>query len=432
MRRAGKWKRALAAVLSAVLLAGAAGVLAPSGSVEVQAASLEQPVLGIDVSSYQGDIDWEAVHNAGISFAMVRIGNMAYGLDNKFVQNVLNATQAGIRVGAYVYSYATNATEAAQDANFAVAALQQFPVTFPVALDLEDKSQKDLDKATLEDIANTFCNIIYEAGYTPLVYSYRNWLVDKMRPIPYDHWVAHFTTGATDYPYPYAIWQYSSKGSVPGIAGNVDLDLLYKDYFNMIVANGTVQDGDITYSYSNWKRTNGFRYVNGVRYFYDVNGNRLTNKTWSDGDNNVIRVCNDGHVVVITAEMQVYAQNQEKALQDAQTAYDNAVTAAATAQQQLADAQAQLPALAQQATSDLDNLNNLVAQLTADPSNADLAAQVQAAQQQAVTSNQAVADAQTNIQNLQNTINDVSVKQQALEQQKEETAKAKAAIVVPQ
>lgn len=429
MRLSGKFRKLAAAGMAAVVTA--VSTAAFTGGMDAQAAVLQQPILGIDVSAYQGDIDWNQVRASGITYAMVRVGNVSYGLDNKFVQNVIAATQAGIRVGCYIYSYATNATEAAQDAQFAVAAMQQFPVTFPVALDMEDPSLENLDKQTLADIANTFCGIVYEAGYTPLVYSYRNWLVNKIPPIAYDHWVAQYASNNT-YPYPFTIWQYSSKGTVAGVGGNVDMDLLYKDYFNMIVQDGTVQDGDITYVYSNWKRMNGFRYVDGVRYFYDVNGNRVTDKTWNDSDNDIIRVCKDGHVVEITAEMQVYAQTQQTNLTAAQQAYDNAVQAQPAAQEALTAAQAQLPALQQQAENDLTNMNNLAAAAAADPTNADLAAQLAAAQAQAVTSNQALADAQTNIQNLQNQINDVEVKRQALEAQQKETAAALAAVVVPE
>jgi GH25 family lysozyme M1 (1,4-beta-N-acetylmuramidase) len=424
------------AILTVALAAVAIAVASPAGAqtVTVQAANLPTPLRGIDVSSYQGNIDWNAVKASGIDYAMVRIGNTQYGLDNKFAQNVMGATAAGIRVGCYVYTYAKNANEAAQDAHLALAAMQQFPVTFPVALDLEDPSQEKLSPQTLADITNTFCSIIYEGGYTPMIYSYKNWMVQKMPPATWDHWVAHYAD-ATDYPYPHAMWQYSAKGKVAGIAGSVDMNFLYKDYFTKIVQEGFVKDGDLTYYYHNWKRVNGMRYVNGVRYYFDENGAMLKDRTMTDGDGNTVRVCKDGHVVMITVEMRQYAKAQEQALVAAQAAYQQAVAYAPQAAKAAQDAAALIPALQQQAQNDTNVMNTAFAAASADPTNVDLITTLATAQQAAANSNNQLAAAQAKAAQLQqaavNAQNDVPAKAAAIAAQQQALAAAQAAIVIP-
>ncbi len=326
-------KVCLAAAAAACLLA-----VTPAGTVKAEAAA----VSGIDVSSYQGDIDWNAVAASGVKFAMVRIGNTKYGLDSKFTQNVVAANAAGIRVGAYVYSYALNETEAAADAQLAVSAMASVPISFPVAIDLEDSSQKSLTPAQLQSIANTFCSVVYAAGYHPMVYSYKNWFSERMGATAWDHWVANYSSAMG---FPGTMWQYSSSGSVPGIAGNCDMDYVLKDYFTAIPANGLSTQNGATYYFVNYRKQFGMQTIGGLQYFFDGTGAMVKNQTITDAQNNIIRMCKDGHVVVITAEQQTQAA-QLKAVSDQQAALlVQCQNEQAAAEQQAQTAAAQYQAL---------------------------------------------------------------------------------------
>ncbi len=326
-------KVCLAAAAAACLLA-----VTPAGAVKAEAAA----VSGIDVSSYQGDIDWNAVAASGVKFAMVRIGNTKYGLDSKFTQNVVAANAAGIRVGAYVYSYALNETEAAADAQLAVSAMASVPISFPVAIDLEDSSQKSLTPAQLQSIANTFCSVVYAAGYHPMVYSYKNWFSERMGATAWDHWVANYSSAMG---FPGTMWQYSSSGSVAGIAGNCDMDYVLKDYFTAIPANGLSTQNGATYYFVNYRKQFGMQTIGGLQYFFDGTGAMVKNQTITDAQNNIIRMCKDGHVVVITAEQQTQAA-QLKAVSDQQAALlVQCQNEQAAAEQQAQTAAAQYQAL---------------------------------------------------------------------------------------
>ncbi len=326
-------KVCLAAAAAACLLA-----VTPAGAVKAEAAA----VSGIDVSSYQGDIDWNAVAASGVKFAMIRIGNTKYGLDSKFTQNVVAANAAGIRVGAYVYSYALNETEAAADAQLAVSAMASVPISFPVAIDLEDSSQKSLTPAQLQSIANTFCSVVYAAGYHPMVYSYKNWFSERMGATAWDHWVANYSSAMG---FPGTMWQYSSSGSVAGIAGNCDMDYVLKDYFTAIPANGLSTQNGATYYFVNYRKQFGMQTIGGLQYFFDGTGAMVKNQTITDAQNNIIRMCKDGHVVVITAEQQTQAA-QLKAVSDQQAALlVQCQNEQAAAEQQAQTAAAQYQAL---------------------------------------------------------------------------------------
>lgn len=287
-------------------------MLTPVNKTEAEAAA----VSGIDVSAYQGVVNWNAVAASGVKFAMVRVGNTKYGLDKYFVQNVVGANAAGIRVGAYVYSYAMNPAEAAADAQLAVSAMGNLPISFPVAIDIEDPSQVNLSQAEQLAIVNTFCSVIYAAGYQPMVYSYKNWLATKLGVTAWDHWVANYS-GAMGFPG--TMWQYSSSGAVPGIAGNCDVNYVMKDYFTTIPATGLSTQNGATYYFVNYRKQFGMQTIGGLQYFFDGTGAMVKNQTTVDGQNNIIRMCKDGHVVVITAAAQAQAA-QLKAISDQQSA----------------------------------------------------------------------------------------------------------------
>lgn len=200
-------------------------------------------VKGIDVSKWQGEIDWKKVKAAGIKFAMIRLGygsadGSDCGLDGWFERNVAGALKAGIDIGCYFYSYATSVAAAKKEAAFVVKTLQKYKgvFTYPVAFDLEDKTQQSLGKTVLTDMVIAFGDAIEKAGFYCSLYSNPNWLtnyLDDARIKRFDHWLAQWASAPT-YTGAFGMWQNSSKGSVDGINGNVDTDIAYKDYPTII------------------------------------------------------------------------------------------------------------------------------------------------------------------------------------------------------
>ena len=200
-------------------------------------------VKGIDVSKWQGEIDWNKVKAAGVKFAMIRLGygsadGNSCGLDGWFERNVANAVKAGVDVGCYFYSYATSVAAVKKEAAFVVNTLQKYKgvFTYPVAFDLEDKTQQSLDKTVLTDMVIAFGDAIERAGFYCSLYSNLDWLknrLDDSRLKRFDHWLAQWASAPT-YDGAFGMWQDSSKGSVNGISGTVDTDVAYKDYPSVI------------------------------------------------------------------------------------------------------------------------------------------------------------------------------------------------------
>ena len=200
---------------------------------------------GIDVSKWQGDIDWSKVKSSGISFAMIRLGygssdGTRCGVDSYFHKNVVNAVKAGVNVGCYFYSYAMSVEAARREAQFVVNTLKNYKgvFTYPISFDLEDPKQQSLGKTVLTNIVIAFGDTLEKAGYWCSLYSNLNWLnniLDDSKLTRFDHWVAQWASACT-----YSnksitgMWQYSSTGKVNGIKGNVDLNIAYKDYPTVI------------------------------------------------------------------------------------------------------------------------------------------------------------------------------------------------------
>lgn len=220
---------------------------------------------GVDVSAYQKNIDWAQVKAAGCSFAIIRAYTSKSGLDPYFLQNVIGANAVGIKTGAYVYSYATTIQEAVAEANAVLAILQNVSITFPVCFDIEDKRQAGLDPASMAAVCTAFCQTIEHAGYQACVYSSKSWFTKKIAPIGYDKWVAQWNS-VCNFPEVPCIWQQSSTGHVPGIAGNVDVDYIFKDY-SYIVPQGFSTVNGATYLYNNYRRQRGFVTYAGNKYF---------------------------------------------------------------------------------------------------------------------------------------------------------------------
>lgn len=191
---------------------------------------------GIDVSKWNGDIDWQAVKNSGINFAIIRT---SYGwsdwqkqTDIKLKNNIAGAKAAKIPIGAYHYSYATNPTEAIWEADFFIDRLKWTKWEYPVFMDFEDPCQLKLSNDQRTDIAATFLNRVESAGYYTGLYACLNWVNTKLnmdRLSRYTLWVAQWNSQC-DCKRRYGIWQHTSSGSVPGINGRVDLNYSYKNY----------------------------------------------------------------------------------------------------------------------------------------------------------------------------------------------------------
>ena len=197
---------------------------------------------GVDVSAWQGDIDWEQVAASGIEFAMIRLGYRGYEkgqlTEDKYAkQNLTGAKDAGLKVGAYFFSQALSIEEADEEIKFMLEILGEHYLAMPIVLDWEIPSEKartygKMDARTLTDIQLHFCKVMTEKGYTPMVYfnCYTAYLYYDLAAVSdIDFWAAEFTDSPSFY-YDYTILQYSCTGRVNGIEGDVDLNLAFVNY----------------------------------------------------------------------------------------------------------------------------------------------------------------------------------------------------------
>lgn len=194
---------------------------------------------GVDVSEWQGLINWEFVRRAGTDFAIIRVGygQHSHQKDKWFEENYKAAKVAGLKVGVYLYSYAQSVEDARREAYNCLNWLEGRHLDYPVFYDIEDPSQGRIEPQTMTDMVNTFCGIISNAGYKTGVYTYRDWFRSRIYtnqlPGHYQIWLAHYTWDVnkpSDYEGYYNIWQYTSRGYVPGINGNADRNIEYRNY----------------------------------------------------------------------------------------------------------------------------------------------------------------------------------------------------------
>lgn len=199
-----------------------------------------QEQRGIDVSKWNGKIDWNAVAQAGIDFAIIRAGNRGSSKGNliedpRFKENIQGATKAGIKVGVYIYSQAITEAEAIEEASMALTLVQGYKLHLPIYFDTEHIDggrANSLNPSQRTAIAKAFCETVRNAGYMPGIYSNYYWLRDNLKMSQldiYSVWVAHYKE-TCGYPGKYDMWQYTSKGRVPGINGDVDLNISYVGY----------------------------------------------------------------------------------------------------------------------------------------------------------------------------------------------------------
>lgn len=237
-------------------------------------------INGIDVSMYQAystPIDWNKVKAAGVSYAIIRCGYRGWGngkivADSYFKQNIEGALAAGLQVGVYFYTQAITATESRQEADFCINAVKGYNITLPIYIDIEFADangrldSKNLSKTSKTNICKAFANRVQDAGYTGGVYANKSWLeteIDgKALGEKYAIWLAHYASSTT-YANEFSMWQYSSKGSINGIKGSVDINKYYlsKPHKTTGLKANDSKNNDPTEFYLSWSRAAGaYRY----------------------------------------------------------------------------------------------------------------------------------------------------------------------------
>ena len=199
-------------------------------------------MVGVDVSAWQKDIDWDLAAEQGIDYAMIRVGNRGYTegglkLDEYFVKNIEGALDAGLEVGVYFFSQAISEQEAREEAQFVLDAIAGYEISFPVVFDWEpvtsDSARTNgLSADVLSYAAVAFCEEVEAAGYTPMIYynlqmAYLHYDLSVIDG--YDVWLAQYAE-LPEYYYDFQMWQYTSDGTVPGIPGAVDLNISFVNY----------------------------------------------------------------------------------------------------------------------------------------------------------------------------------------------------------
>lgn len=204
---------------------------------------------GIDVSSWQGDIDWTKVKNTNIDFAMLRVGYRGYetgkiAKDSKFDTNIKEATKNAIDCGVYFVTQAINYNEGVEEANWVLNNIKGYNITCPITIDVEWAGGSSGNNGRADYISvdqrtkaiKGFCDTIKKAGYNPMIYANKEWLmyyIDMNKLSDFDVWLAHYVAGApdnkSDYKGKYTYWQYTATGKCDGINGNVDLNKRYID-----------------------------------------------------------------------------------------------------------------------------------------------------------------------------------------------------------
>ncbi|MCY8590150.1 GH25 family lysozyme [Bacillus haynesii] len=184
-------------------------------------------IKGIDVSHWQGNINWKKVAGDGIKFAFIKATEGTTLKDNKFETNVSDANVAGIKTGAYHFARFGSKSEALAEAKFFLSVVKNVKLSYPLVLDLE-VNQRKVSKSVLTDAAVAFLSEIEKAGYFAMIYSGKSFLencLDESKLKPFALWVARYNNTLGRHA---DIWQYSSSGQVSGIAGNVDMNICYR------------------------------------------------------------------------------------------------------------------------------------------------------------------------------------------------------------
>lgn len=216
-------------------------------------------IKGIDLSEHNGDVNMEKIKQKGIEFVILRVG---YGkntsqIDKNFRVNYEKAIKNNIPIGVYLYSYAINIDDAKKEAELVLNTIKGLKIEYPIFIDMEDadgyKAKRNISNETCIDICEKFCTEIENAGYYTGIYANLDWLNNKINSSKldrFDKWVAQWNSECT-YKKTYGMWQYSSKGQIDGVKGNVDMNYAIYDYLS-IIKNSNLNhlnkvDFDITY-----------------------------------------------------------------------------------------------------------------------------------------------------------------------------------------
>lgn len=191
--------------------------------------------IGLDLSEWQGDVDFDKLKEAGVEFVILRVGSTKgmkgdYFVDGMFEENIKKANAAGMPVGIYFYSYANSKEKAIKDANWVLEQIKPYQVDLPIAFDWENWSfynEFHLSFFGLTDMANSFLDVFKNAGYEGMLYGSKNYLEQIYLKTDYPIWLAHYVTN-TSYTGNYKYWQICSNGRVSGVNGEVDINIRYK------------------------------------------------------------------------------------------------------------------------------------------------------------------------------------------------------------
>ena len=216
------------------IIQGAKYVFGADGALQTGSA-----VMGIDVSKWNGSIDWKAVKNSGVNFVIIRVGYRGSSQgslieDPKFATNMKGAINAGLKVGVYFFTQAVDEVEAVYEASYVIEKIKNYKISYPVFLDVEASNGRGdkISSDTRTKVCKAFCQTIQNAGYVAGIYANKTWLTEKMdvsQLSAYKIWLAQYAATPT-YTGRYDVWQYKSNGSISGISGDVDLNLSYMGY----------------------------------------------------------------------------------------------------------------------------------------------------------------------------------------------------------
>ncbi|GHU62645.1 hypothetical protein FACS189418_4410 [Clostridia bacterium] len=250
---------------------------------------------GIDISQWQGSVDWSKIAASDVNFVMFGLGRV-HTPDPRFATNIQGAMRHNLKIGAYLFSIANNVQDAAAEAYYVLDQIKDYPISFPVAYDIE-AGTGNLPKETVTDIIVTFCNIIQSAGYHPMVYANESVLYNKMdfTRIPWDIWVARYSH-ATSWDKP-AMWQATSTYQMDGVTENtVDINFLFKDYSSLIAQDGWRLINGNWYYYVNYRQQFGWIKLGNTKYYLDANGIMKTG--WMDDNGQTYYLTSGGAAAV--------------------------------------------------------------------------------------------------------------------------------------
>lgn len=198
--------------------------------------------LGVNLNRNSGDVNFEKLKSAGVEFVMIRFGARGYqngqiSIDDKYATYVQEAREAGLEVGLTFYSQAVTQEEAVEEANTVLGSISANSISYPIVFDMElvsnDTARIDtLSKMTLTNIADAFCKTIKDAGYSPIIYGNKYWLlrkIDLTKLSSYDIWLSQ-EEDVPDYPYKFSMWEYTREGQIDGISGDASLSISFIDY----------------------------------------------------------------------------------------------------------------------------------------------------------------------------------------------------------